>query len=262
MKRFAWIALALPVVLLTWFTCSNCRAIRNTAGSSQPVSHEIWDALLKRHVDADGFVDYPGMIRDSAELNRYLAVLESAHPNDRNWSREAQMAYWINAYNAYTVQLIIRHYPVASIKDIKRGLPFVNTVWDVPFIRIESYTYDLNNIEHNILRPVFQDARVHAAINCASYSCPKLRAEAFVAERLDAQLDDAMRTFVNDPLRNRISAERAEISEIFKWFSGDFQRDAGSVRAFVSRYAAAPPAEGVELAYLDYDWRLNGQQPR
>jgi hypothetical protein len=196
-------------------------------------------------------------VQDSAALNEYLRLLESAHPSEKGWTRAEQMAYWINAYNAYTVQLIIRNYPVASIKDIKRGIAFVNSVWDIKFIQIQGYTYDLNNIEHNILRPVFKDARVHAAINCASYSCPVLRNEAYTAERLEEQLDDAMRRFVNDPLRNQITAEKAQISEIFKWFRGDFERDAGSVRAYLNRYSAVKIGDKADISHLDYRWTLN-----
>ncbi len=247
---------ALLTVLVLWFTCTNCRAIRRDVVSS-PVSHERWDALLKKHVSPDGLVHYRDFLRDSAELNAYLHLLESAHPNDKTWTRTEQMAYWINAYNAYTVQLILRHYPVSSIKDIKSGIAFVNSVWDIPFIRIQGYTYDLNNIEHNILRPVFRDARIHAAINCASISCPPLRNEAYTAERLDAQLDDAMRRFIADSLRNYIGPDQAKVSKIFSWFSSDFKRDAGSVRAYLNRYAGTPIGAQTPISYLDYNWALN-----
>ena len=235
------------------WACENTVAI----GDTIPVSHRSWDALLQRHVKENGFVDYKGMQRDSVELNQYLSLLSAAQPNAKNWTRNEKMAFWINAYNAFTVKLIIDHYPVESIKDIKRGIPFVNTVWDIKFIKIGGKTYDLNNIEHGILRPDFEDARVHAAINCASYSCPQLRNEAFVAERIEMQLDDAMRRFVNDPLRNRVAAKKAEISEIFKWFRGDFVRDAGSVRSFINRYAVHPLDSNGRISHLDYQWSLN-----
>ncbi|MEI6410532.1 MAG: DUF547 domain-containing protein [Bacteroidota bacterium] len=256
MKKIFLSTLLLLSVLILWFTCTNCRAIKRDT-DSKPVTHEIWDELLKKYVNTDGFVNYKGFLADTVRLNEYLHLLETAHPNDKNWSRDEQMAYWINAYNAYTVKLILRNYPVQSIKDIKRGLAFVNSVWDIQFIKIQGYTYDLNNIEHNILRPVFKDARVHAAINCASYSCPKLQREAFTAKRLNEQLDAAMRGFVNDPLRNRISAEKAELSEIFKWFKGDFERDAGSLRDFLNRYAVVKINDKTEISHIDYDWRLN-----
>lgn len=259
MKKGIIIFLLTIGTLLAWFTCSNCRAIRNSS-DSKPVTHEIWNALLKKDVSADGWVDYKGFIRDSAELNRYLRVLESAHPNDKNWSRNEQMAYWINAYNAYTIQLIVRNYPVKSIKDIKKGLAFVNSVWDIKFIKIQGFTYDLNNIEHNILRPIYKDPRVHAAVNCASYSCPKLRPEAFTAARLDVQLNDAMAGFVNDPTRNRISTSKAEISEIFKWFKGDFEQNGQNLRAFLNQFSKEKITDKTEITHLDYNWSLNEQK--
>ena len=255
MRKTLLISLALLTVLLVWFTCANCRAIKRDT-DSKPVTHELWDALVKKHVRADGFVDYKGFVRDSAELNGYLKVLESAHPSDKNWSRNEQMAYWINAYNAYTIQLIVRNYPVASIKDIKKGVAFVNSVWDIKFIKVQGFSYDLNNIEHNILRPVYKDARIHAAVNCASYSCPKLLNEAFTADKLESQLDAAMRDFVNDPLRNRITADKAEISEIFKWFKGDFERG-GSLRDFLNKYSNVKITEKTDISHIDYNWALN-----
>ncbi len=259
MKKLIFIFLLTFGTLLAWFTCTNCRTIRNSA-DSKPVTHEIWNGLLKKHVNADGWVDYKGFIRDSAELNRYLKVLEAAHPNDKTWSRNEQMAYWINAYNAYTVQLIVRNYPVKSIKDIKKGLAFVNSVWDIQFIKIQGFTYDLNNIEHNILRPIYKDPRVHAAVNCASYSCPKLRPEAYTAARLDEQLSDAMAGFVNDPIRNRISSSKAEISEIFKWFKGDFEQNGQNLRAFLNQFSKEKITDKTDIAHLDYNWSLNEQK--
>ena len=138
-----------------------------------------------------------------------------------------------------------------------RGIAFVNSVWDIKFIKIQKYTYDLNNIEHNILRPVFKDARIHAAVNCASYSCPKLLNEAYTAQDLENQLDKSMRNFVNDPLRNQITAENARISEIFKWFKGDFERDAGSVREYLNRYSKVKLTDKTDISHLDYQWSLN-----
>lgn len=258
MKRTYIMASGLLFVLLIGFVCSNCRAIKRDT-DSKPITHEKWDALLKKHVNADGWVNYKGFLQDSSALNAYLRLLETSHPSDKNWTRNEQMAYWINAYNAYTVQLIVRNYPVSSIKDVKKGVAFINSVWDIKFIKIQGYTYDLNNIEHNILRPVFKDARVHAAVNCASFSCPKLLNEAYSADKLDAQLEASMRGFVNDPIRNRITSEKAEISEIFKWFKGDFERDAGSVRQYLARYAVTKVTDKTDISHIDYDWRLNAQ---
>ena len=239
----------------TMFGCA-----QHTAGPPEEaptVSHAIWDKLLKSHVNKEGFVDYKGFIRDSTKLNEYLGLLSAANPKADNWSREEQMAFWINAYNAFTVKLIIDNYPVSSIKDIKKGIAFVNSVWDIQFIKIGGDTYDLNNIEHKILRSKFKDARIHAAINCASYSCPALRDEAYTAEKLDKQLTDAMRKFVNDPSRNKVSAKKAEISEIFKWFRKDFTRDAGSIRGFLNKYADKKLDANGTISHMDYNWKLN-----
>ena len=227
-----------------------------TAVKPAPIDHATWDKLLRQHVKADGFMDYKSLMRDSAELSSYLDLLSSASPDGENWSREEKMAFWINAYNAFTVQLVIRNYPVASIMDIKRPAS-ANSVWDIKFIRIGNKKYTLNDIENNILRPEFKDARIHAAINCASYSCPTLRAEAFTAERLDEQLTSSMRSFVNDPLRNKVSKKKAAVSEIFKWFREDFVQDAGSVRGFLNKYADQKLDSNGRISYLDYRWSLN-----
>ncbi len=222
--------------------------------AKSPISHEIWNSLLKKHVGSDGFVNYKGFVKDGALLDEYIALLSSAHPQS-SWPRDEQMAYWINAYNAFTIKLIVDNYPVKSIKDIKKGIPFVNTVWDIKFIEIQGETYDLNKIEHGILRKDFKDARIHAAVNCASYSCPKLRNEAFVASKLESQLEDSMRDFVNDPLRNRIRADKAEISQIFNWFSDDFKDDGSTIKSYINRYSKVK-TKG-KISYLDYDWSLN-----
>jgi hypothetical protein len=248
------------VFIICCLTSPACqRPLSSAQGNSDPVTHKEWTALLKKHVGADGLVDYQGFVRDSLLLNSYLDLLATHHPA-KHWTREQQMAYWINAYNAFTVKLIVDHYPVASIKDIKRGIPFVNSVWDVKFIRIGSETYDLNVIEHQILRKEFGDARIHAAINCASISCPQLRNAAYVAEELDKQLDAAMSLFINDPTRNKVSSGSAELSAIFNWFSGDFKDNAGSVRDFVNQFAKTKLLENGKISYMDYNWSLNDTQ--
>jgi len=223
---------------------------------AQPPSHKTWDGLLKQYVKANGFVDYSGFQKDIEKLNRYLDVLSESPPK-ASWTTDEKMAYWINAYNAFTIKLVVDHYPVKSIKDIKRGIPFVNTVWDIKFIKLDGQKYDLNKIEHGILRKEFKDARIHAAVNCASYSCPPLRAEAFTAGRLNEQLEDAMHNFVNDPMRNKISNESAELSAIFKWFSGDFKSDAGAVVDFINRYTEHRITSSTKISYLEYNWSLN-----
>jgi len=237
---------------------SSC-AVKNYSSDSQPIRHELWDSLVQQHVTSEGWVDYQGFIRDSTRLNTYLELLKKNHPNDKYWSRDQQLAYWINAYNAFTVKLIVDHYPVASIKDIKNGIPFVNTVWDLKFIQIEGATYDLNNIEHGIIRARFEEPRIHFAVNCASKSCPQLRNEAFTAERLDEQLTDQARAFLGDPTKNVITPTRLQLSRIFQWYRGDFTGK-GSFIDFLNGFSPVRIDKEAKIDYLDYDWSLNESQ--
>lgn len=246
-------------LLLAVFLLSNCE-VKDVQSNSMPVKHDDWDALVKQHVNAAGWVDYKGFMADSTKLQGYLNLLRSSHPNKKNWSRNEQLAYWINAYNAFTVELILDNYPVESIKDIKSGIPFVNGVWDIEFIEIEDQTYSLNNIEHGIIRPKFNEERIHFAVNCASYSCPKLLNEAFCAEHLDQQLDKATKSFINNPEKNNIKEDRVEISKLLSWYWGDFKKKYNSRIEFINKYSATQVNEDAEVDYLDYNWSLNEQK--
>jgi hypothetical protein len=225
---------------------------------SQP-SHEIYDALLKKHVTQAGVVDYKGFLKDTVTLNKYLAILSKNPPNEKTWSKEDQMTYWINAYNAFTIKLITNYYPVKSIKDIGSSIqiPFVNTPWDLKFITIGKEKMDLNNIEHGKLRKIFDDPRIHMALVCASKSCPILLNEAYDPKRLDAQLNQQTKAFLADPFRNKISADNPQLSMIFKWYSMDFNKKGGSVREFVNRYSSVKIKPDAKIANTDYDWGLN-----
>ena len=225
---------------------------------SQP-SHEIYDALLKKHVTQAGVVDYKGFLKDTVTLNKYLAILSKNPPNEKSWSKEDQMTYWINAYNAFTIKLITNYYPIKSIKDIGSSIqiPFVNTPWDLKFITIGKEKMDLNNIEHGKLRKIFDDPRIHMALVCASKSCPILLNEAYDPKRLDAQLNQQTKAFLADPFRNKISADNPQLSMIFKWYSMDFNKKGGSVREFVNRYSSVKIKPDAKIANTDYDWGLN-----
>jgi hypothetical protein len=250
--------LLLFAILTCFFLLEAC-SVQKYTSDAKPIKHTIWDSLLQAHVDEAGWVDYKGFMADSTKFLQYLDLLRSSHPNDQNWTRDEQLAYWINAYNAFTVKLIVDHYPVASIKDIKSGIPFVNSVWDIKFIDIEGATYDLNNIEHGIIRKQFEEPRIHFAVNCASVSCPKLANRAFTAEQLEAQLTQAARDFLADPSRNRIiNANKAELSKIFSWYSGDFKAN-GSKIDFINQYAPTPLSPNADIDYMDYNWNLNEQ---
>lgn len=237
---------------------SGCLTVKPFDGNSQPVSHEIWHELVQKHVTVDGKVNYKGFIKDSVRLNEYLDLLSSAHPNKKHWTADEQLAYWINVYNAFTVKLITDHYPVESIKDIKRGIIFVNTVWDISFIEIEGESYSLNNVEHGIIRKQFSEPRIHFAVNCASFSCPKLQNVAFTAENLDSLLTASTVDFLYDETKNIIKPGNYQVSKLFQWYRGDFTKN-GTVIQYINQYLKPEDriSESASLSYMDYDWSLN-----
>lgn len=224
----------------------------------RPPSHERYTALLKKNVSANGKVNYQGFIRDSTALNQYLQVLRN-NPPEKSWSRNEQLAYWINAYNAFTIKLITMYYPLKSIKDIGGSIqiPFVNTPWDIKFITIGKDRLDLNNIEHGILRKKFDDPRIHMVLVCASKSCPVLLNEAYEADRLEEQFTKQAKAFLTDPYRNKISTDNPQLSMIFKWYSMDFNKDGMTVSDFINRYSAIKIKTDAEISYIEYDWTLN-----
>jgi hypothetical protein len=221
-------------------------------------SHQLFGQLLQKYVSTDGRVDYRGFLQEKKVLEKYLNLL-SQNPPDRNtWSQEEQLAYWINAYNAFTVKLIIDHYPIQSIRDIKPkfNIPLFNTVWHIEFFEIGGKPASLDEIEHKILRKEFDEPRIHFAINCASFSCPVLLNEAFLPEKLELQLENAAINFINDPQRNRIEEGKVEISEIFSWFKEDFTKK-GSVIDYLNQYSDISINKKAKLSHLPYDWSLN-----
>lgn len=230
-------------------------------------AHARWSAVLAQHL-RDGRFDYERLGESRGELDQYLLDLRAVTREEfAAWTREQRYAFWINAYNAFTVHLVLSRYPLESIQDLGTTLA---PVWKKEFIPL-GHLYgegttdltSLDTLEHKILRPQFQDARVHAAVNCASQSCPPLAPEAFRAEALEAQLDARVLDWLSDPALNRYdeSKRRAEVSAIFDWFEGDFARDAGSVEAWIGKHgpeSARWMAEGkVDLRTLDYSWKLN-----
>lgn len=237
----------------------------NSKGSKEISSealhkHTIWDELTKKYVAESGFVDYKGLISEKEKLNEYLHMLSTNHPNE-TWSSNDRKAYWINAYNAFTIKLIVANYPVETIKDLGGRIYRVNTPWDIKFINIEGKEYHLNDLEHNILRKEWNDGRIHAAVNCASVSCPKLMQGAYIGSRLDDQLDTQMKDFIHDETKNDISnPKKIKLSKLFRWFSGDFKTDGQSVISFINQYTASPLPESAKIEYLDYDWGLNDRE--
>lgn len=245
---------------LAIFLFIGCKKIAVKKAGTMPPSNALFDSLLISYVDSIGLVDYKGLKVKEAVLDQYLLILRNAIPNDSSWDRQDKIAYWINLYNAYTLKLILNHYPIESIKDIGSSIqvPFVNTPWDIKFIVLNGKKYDLNNIEHNILRK-FGEPRIHFAIVCASSSCPVLRNEAYTGEKLESQLESQAVNFLLDPLRNRIFGTDVRISKIFQWFKGDFTQS-GSLVDFLNGYLEKPIPASANVDFLPYDWGLNSQQ--
>lgn len=240
------------------FSCSS-RDPLSISCDSTPIKHDIFNELLSNHVRESGEVNYKGFIADSAQFNEYFELLENNHPT-RKWSDNERLAYWINTYNAYTIKLIIQNYPVKSIKDLGGSIYKVNTAWDIKLINICNELYDLNNIEHQKIRDQFNEPRIHFAVNCASVSCPKLFNEAFYPERLEEQLDQVTKEFIKSKKKNFITTEKASLSKIFNWYSGDFKVDKKSVIDFINLYSEVKITSDTEVNYMDYDWNLNEVQ--
>lgn len=220
-------------------------------------SHQQWDKLLNKHVNTAGMVNYKGLKKDQSDLDAYLKTLSDNAPQS-SWSENDQKAFWINAYNAYTVSLVLQHYPVKSIKDIAGKIYKINTPWDIKFITIGGKKYDLNNIEHGILRKKYDDPRIHFALVCAAMSCPKLQRDAYTGAQINTQLDDAGKDFLNDKSKNRISADKAELSKYFSWYKGDFTKN-GSLADFINKYSQTKMNGNTKVSSIDYKWSLNEQ---
>ncbi len=244
--------------------------------------HSAWNALLKAHVvvAAGGnasTLSYAGMQRDHKALRAYLAAQSAVSTQEYDaWTKPQQLAFLINAYNAFTVELILTRYPdLKSIKDLGN---FLQSPWQKKFFRLMGAERSLDDVEHRLIRApgVFDDPHIHAAVVCASVGCPMLRNEAFVADRLDTQLDDGLRRFLSDRTRNRFepgagaSAGTLQVSKLFDWYHKDFEqghRGLDSLQTLFARYAeglADMPAAQREIragrakiVFLDYDWSLN-----
>ncbi|MEL6393452.1 MAG: DUF547 domain-containing protein [Bacteroidota bacterium] len=229
---------------------------------AQPeISHKVYDDLLQKYVDDAGLVNYKGLSSERTTLKAYLRMLENNAPT-ASWSSDQKLAYWINAYNAFTLELIMEHYPVTSIKNIGAAvkIPFVNTPWDVKFINIGEKKYDLNNLEHGIIRKRFEEPRIHFALVCAAISCPKLQNRAYLPDQLDAQLTKAANEFLANSNKNEfISADKAELSKLFNWYGGDFKKKTSLIE-YLNTYAPMKLNANARIDWKDYDWSLNEQK--
>jgi len=228
------------------------------ASAIAAVDHSLFAELLNDYVE-NGIVDYQGFKAEEAKLDRYLKVLEKT--DTKNLSRNEQFAFYINAYNAWTIKLILSAYPgITSIKEL--GSVF-KSPWKKKIARIDGDVITLDTIEHEILRPRFRDPRIHFAVNCASKSCPPLRSEPYKGDILDRQLTEMTKAFINDPASNRLEGDTLYVSAIFKWYSEDFNDD---IIGFFRKYARGETREvlrarvrEIKVEYLEYDWALNGR---
>lgn len=230
--------------------------------------HAPWARLLEAHLEqgeggAPNRFDYGALKangEDRAALRSYIASLEATDPGVL--SRDEAFAFWVNLYNALTVEVVIDHYPVASIRDIaiSPGL-FSTGPWGKKLVTVAGRELSLDDIEHGILRPDFGDSRVHYAVNCASVGCPDLAARPYTGDELDAMLDRAARAYVNSPRGARVENGRLTASSIFKWYMKDFGGTEEGVLAELRKYAGPDLAAALEnvsgVASYDYDWSLN-----
>ncbi|WP_034260802.1 DUF547 domain-containing protein [Altibacter lentus] len=222
-----------------------------TANSAVNVDHSQWDKLLKKHVGPQGMVDYKGFQKDREALNTYLQNLSSKNPTD-DWSVQELLAYYINLYNAYTVDLILDNYPVKSIKDI-------DGAWTKGIVPVGDRELSLGGIENGILRKM-DEPRIHFAINCASISCPKLLDEAYTAAKINEQLNRAAREFINSD-KNDISPNDPKVSSIFDWYKKDYTINGEQdVIAYINQYSNTKINPSATLQYKNYNWDLNDQE--
>jgi hypothetical protein len=226
-------------------------------------SHALFDVVLKQRVK-NARVDYAGLKAHPQDLNRYLDQVAGVSKTEfKKWSEPQQIAFLSNAYNAYTLRLIIDHYPLRRIKDI--GSIFSGP-WDQPVVRLFGGTMDLNTVEHRILRKDYTEPRLHFVLVCAAKGCPPLRGEAYVGARLEAQLVDQAKQFLAESAKNRVDAATRTVylSPIFKWYGSDFEKKHGSVLAALKPDWPGKSVAGYEefkIRYTEYNWSLN-EQPR
>jgi len=228
------------------------------SGGASLVDNSIYTDLLERYVH-NGMVDYRGLKQEEARLDEYLRLLENT--DIARLDRDETYAFYVNAYNAWTLKVILAAYP--DIQSIRELGVFSTGPWKKKIVRVDDRVMSLDDVEHGILRKAYKDPRVHFAVNCASKSCPPLISEPYRGDILDQQLDAATRDFLNDPRYNYLQGDTLYVSRIFKWYGGDFP---DGVLPFILAYARGDFKQQLEerkdrirIKYLDYDWSLNGK---
>ncbi len=234
-------------------------------GFAQAKPVDDYDSLLKTYISEMGFVDYDAWKAnpaDVAKLQGFIDYMATYDPS--TLSGAEQLAFWINAYNALVLHEVLERYPIDTVRPSFLGIPERSFFTEAEHV-IGGKNYGLDQIENDVIRKL-GEPRIHFAINCASYSCPKLRAEAYDASKLNDQLNDQAIGFINDPIRNQfeVSTNTARLSKIFDWFKGDFEV-VGGVTSYISQFAKGEALEvlqsgSVTIEYIPYDWKLNRQE--
>lgn len=214
------------------------------------VDHSAFDALLKTYVSNGGDVDYAGIKSQVATLDKYLGFLSQNVPTSGSNKNEV-LAFWINAYNANTIKLIVDNYPVASIMDLYGGKAF-----DKKWITIGGESLSLNDIENNKIRAKFNEPRIHFAVNCAAKSCPPLLNKAWTADNVQSNLESRALAFVNNSTYNKLSSAGIQISKIFEWYAKDFPVD---IISYINKFSKTKVEVGSKVSYIEYDWALNNK---
>lgn len=240
-------------------------AVPTQVKTPEQMDHSLFTQVLEAFVDDAGNVAYARLKENPEALVQYLQLLAATDP--ATLSEDEQIAFWINAYNAYTLKLIIDKYPVSSIlRTVGIPIPKLNMPWLKKIATVGGEVYTLDQIEHEILRKQFDEPRIHFGIVCASISCPALRREAYTGAELDTQLTEQALLFLNDPGKNQIqdATDTIRISKIFDWFEEDFTGTHDSVQPYLAQFFTGEVREtlrmeGYRIRYMDYDWGLNDQ---
>lgn len=213
-------------------------------------SYKALDAFLKKYVNSSGNVNYAGIKADRSDLDPIIDEFKAQYPED-DWTKNQKLAFWINAYNVFTIQLVVDNYPTTSITKIAAK------PWEIKCVKLKGHTYSLDHVENKIIRPQFGEPRVHFALNCASESCPQLHNKAYVAENLNYQLTNQTKKFLEDGTKNTFGKKEITISPIFEWYAADFTKNGSSVIDFINKYRSESLDSEVKIKYSTYSWELN-----
>ncbi|RYU82161.1 DUF547 domain-containing protein [Hymenobacter persicinus] len=249
--NFRWLLLLLAGLALV-----QPRALYADSASARRL-HEPWNALLAKHVTREGYVDYTGVLDDEDKLGAYLQTIRKTPPDEQQWSRPEQEAYWLNVYNAATVYMVLQYYPVQSMNEIKvKGLKGSKSAWEAASVTVGTREYSLNQIEREVLRNRFQDPRVHFALVSAARSCPPLLNEAYDGTRLSQQLDEQARRFLRTAGLNQLTPDHLRLSSLFDWYSAELG-EGETLITWLNHYADVKLAPTATVEFLPFDWTLN-----